>query len=439
MFVFLKYLKPVHWFILPKKDGTTVFPVLQPSDLTQIPSDEHYRSELACSYDRSWQAVQKGAFTSGEYYTTFDPVPVEDEYRFVRKYFNRIWALYILVLRILSFKAPWIEFSAYWKTRGQRRYPVFKESIGPETVEIKGDGLLDEAPLVTVIIPTLNRYQYLRDVLLDLSKQTYKNFEVIVVDQSAPYKPEFYQEFDLDLKLIRQEEPLLWTARNTAIKQGKGSYYLLFDDDSRVDPDWIAAHLKGMDHYDADISSGTSISVQGAKVPENYRFYRLADQLDTGNVLIKRTVFEQIGLFDRQFEKQRMGDGEYGLRAYLHGFRNISNPEAERLHLKVGKGGLRQMGSWDAYRPKKMFGPRPIPSVVYLYRNYFGAKHTRLALLKNVPPSIMPYQYKKSKLMMLIGGIVSLLLLPLVLLQVWVSWSEATRKLKEGAKIDPYA
>jgi GT2 family glycosyltransferase len=90
-------------------------------------------------------------------------------------------------------------------------------------------------------------------------------------------------------------------------------------------------------------------------VPQNYSFFRVSDQIDTGNVLIKRDVFQTIGLFDRQFEKQRMGDGEYGLRAYLEGFLNVSNPYAKRLHLKVGTGGLRQMGSWDGFRPKKFF------------------------------------------------------------------------------------
>ena len=70
--------------------------------------------------------------------------------------------------------------------------------------------------------------------------------------------------------------------------------------------------------------------------------------------MIKRKVFEAIGLFDRQYEKQRMGDGEYGLEPIYMDLKNISNPHAQRLHLKVGVGGLRQMGSWDGFRPKKM-------------------------------------------------------------------------------------
>jgi hypothetical protein len=152
-------------------------------------------------------------------------------------------------------------------------------------------------------------------------------------------------------------------------------------------------------------------------------------------VLLKKSVFKDLGLFDRQFEKQRMGDGEFGLRAYLAGYKNISNPYAKRLHLKVGSGGLRQMGSWDGFRPKKWLDPRPIPSVVYLFRKYHGNKAARLALLKTVPSSIMPYRYKSNSVMMLIGVLISIVISPLVFFQVLKSWKLAGIKLKEGAKI----
>ena len=71
------------------------------------------------------------------------------------------------------------------------------------------------------------------------------------------------------------------------------------------------------------MSSGTFISVVGGKGPKSYSYFKVSDQIDTGNVLIKRKVFEEIGLFDRQFEKQRMGDGEFGLRAYLSGYLKV--------------------------------------------------------------------------------------------------------------------
>lgn len=438
-FLFLKYLQPTHYFSLNKLNGASVFPIitnLSEEIIEQLQPDKRFKSETSQAYDLSWQAIQKGYIGLEETYNQFLKLPLEDEYRFIRKYFHQAWVLYVLFIRLIGFHNPYKELKAFFFTRDTKRSLYLQTSIKYNSWGNFQSMLIESQPKVTVVIPTLNRYIYLKDVLLDLEKQDYKNFEVIVVDQSQPFQEHFYKDFQLDLQLIYQEEKALWLARNTAIKQAKGEYVLLFDDDSRVDSQWISNHLKCLDYFQADLSSGVSISQVGAEVPTNYRFFRVSDQLDTGNVLIKKAVFNGIGLFDRQFEKQRMGDGEYGLRAYLKGYLNVSNPYAKRLHLKVASGGLREMGSWDAFRTKKWFAPRPIPSVLYFYRSYFGTKAAKRALWRTVPLSIMPYTFKSNKPMMFLGVFVSLFLLPLVLFQVGKSWRLATKKLKEGPLIE---
>ena len=221
-----------------------------------------------------------------------------------------------------------------------------------------------------------------------------------------------------------------------SIKLSKGEFILLYDDDSLIDENWILNHLSCIDYFNCEISSGVSISVVGGDVPLHYSYFRWSDQIDTGNVMLKREVFERIGMFDRQFEGQRMGDGEFGLRAYLNGFKNISNPLAKRIHLKVSEGGLRQMGSWDAWRPKKFFAPRPIPSVLYLVRKYFGARAAIREIIISVFPSIVPYRFKRNKKLMIFGVLIGLLLSPLLLISVFRSWQLANIKLSQGSKIE---
>ena len=69
-------------------------------------------------------------------------------------------------------------------------------------------------------------------------------------------------------------------ARNAAIKEAKGDYFF-FDDDSRVENDWIKEHLKMFRLFTVDISAGASISLVGAPVPSNYKYftYRSVRQL----------------------------------------------------------------------------------------------------------------------------------------------------------------
>ena len=133
-----------------------------------------------------------------------------------------------------------------------------------------------------------------------------------------------------------------------------------------------------------------------------------------------------------------MGDGEFGLRAYLAGFKSISNPYAYCLDVKAATGGLREMGSWDAMRPKKWFSPRPIPSVLYLYRKYWGNKMAIFALLQSVPLSLTPYHMKGTNKGYLQSLFILIVFFPFILLQVIISWSRANTKLKKGNLIKKY-
>jgi glycosyltransferase involved in cell wall biosynthesis len=435
IFKFYKYVSPVWYFNLKPQKDANYFPTRQQLQAMgiQMEVDSGFLSTAAQARDLGFRAFQRGliakASNKAPGYDIWhsENIPPIDEYRFLRKNFSPVWSLYVLVIRLLSFHNPFREIPAFLKNRNVKRVLYHLEHVEQPDLETFDSPLLQSRPFVSVVIPTLNRYVYLKDVFKDLEKQTYTNFEVIVVDQTDPFDENVYKGWNLDLKYWYQKEKALWKARNDAIKSAKGQFILLYDDDSLVDANWIEIHLKALDYYQVDLSSGVSISTIGAKVPEHYSYFRWSDQLDTGNVLLKREIFDDIGLFDTKFEKQRMGDGEYGLRAYLAGYRNISNPLAKRIHLKVGEGGLRQMGSWDGWRPKKFFGPRPVPSILYLYRKYFGPKLTRWQLLKAVPPSVVPYQFKGSKALMVVGSLVSLLMAPLVLWQVWKSWRLASR------------
>lgn len=442
IFEFLQYIKPTWYFNLKPAQDFSYFPTEEflKHQSTTLVKDTRYKSLEAQERDLAWRAFQCG-FITAEKQKTIDiwekiSFPVEDEYLFFRKNFHKAWVFYVLFFRLFTFKNPFVELRSFVRTRKVKRENYAKDYFQYPSYDKFESQLLIRKPLVSVIIPTLNRYDYLKDVFKDLEQQTYKNFEVIVVDQTDAFRADFYKGWDLDLHYWFQEEKALWKARNEAIQSAKGDYILLYDDDSLVDTDWIEQHLKTLDFFNADLSSGVSVSTVGGEVPAHYSYFRWSDQLDTGNVLLKKDIFKTIGLFDRQFEKQRMGDGEFGLRAYLVGYKNISNPRAKRIHLKVSQGGLRQMGSWDAFRTKRIFDPRPVPSVLYLSRKYFGNRRALLMVIPSVLPSIVPYKWKSNKALKLISFLFLPVLLPLIFMQVLKSWNLASKKLKAGSLID---
>jgi len=290
-------------------------------------------------------------------------------------------------------------------------------------------------PKVSIIIRTFNEERWISRCLDSIQEQNYKNFEIIIVDQSDRFNPSFYEKFNLDIQLIRQEEKALWLARNTAIKLATGSIIALSEDDVRIESDWLTSHLRCLDFFKADISAGVFYP-EGSTLPKERSFFAIAKQFATGNAMLHKNVFKKIGLFDRQFEKGRMGDGAFGLRCYVAGYKSISNPFASCIDVKASTGGLREMGSWDAYRPTNWFAPRPVPSVLYYCRMYFGNKLALLELLKSVPPSIIPYKFKRNKKMLILGVVISSVLFPIIIFQVLRSWQLASVKLKQGALIE---
>lgn len=437
LFQFIRYLQPTSYFTLKNTLGEYIYPnpdFLSESVLQHLIVDTTYKSEYATKLDLAYQAVARGYIGDCEKLKTIKKTPIQDEYHFLRKNFSSYWVFYTFLLRIITLKNPFLEFLGYLKTFKIKRVTYHNSPILYEDWENFDSELLKENPKVSVVIPTLNRYQYLKDVLLDLEKQDYKNFEVIIVDQSEPFQKEFYAHFKLDIQLIHQEEKALWLARNTAIQSSTTEYIALSEDDVRIKSNWISSHLKCLDFFKAPISAGVFFP-ENKSMPKERSFFQYAFQFATGNAMIKKEVFEKTGLFDRQFEKGRMGDGEFGLRSYLEGFKSVSNPFAYCLDVKADTGGLRQFGSWDAFRTKKLFSPKPMPSVLYLFIKYYGRKKTVLNLLKTIPLSILPYRYKGNTKMMLIVYLLLLVIWPFVILQVCISWSLASKKIVEGAII----
>lgn len=406
----------------------------------QLEIDDEFTSEEAKNRDLAWRAFQCGFIAPSEKdgldVWEKTKLPIVDEYRFFRKNFHKAWVFYTFLLRLITFHNPFVEIRAFWKARNVKRENYFQKHFKYLEYENFESELIKTQPLVSVVIPTLNRYEYLAAVFKDLENQTYTNFEVIVVDQTDDFQEDFYKGWKFDLKFWFQEEKALWKARNEAIKSAKGEFVLMSEDDIRIPKDLIYNHLKAIDFFSSDVSCGVFYP-EGGKIPVEKSFFKNAEQFATGNAMLKRELFKKVGLFDRQFEKQRMGDGEFGLRLYLAGYKMISNPLAYCEDVKAPEGGLRiNGGSWDGWRPKRFFGPRPVPSVLYLSRKYFGNQLSIWYILVSIMPSLIPYQFKKSKALKLFSFILLPFLLPLVVIQVLKSWKLASIKLKEGNKIE---
>jgi glycosyltransferase involved in cell wall biosynthesis len=103
-------------------------------------------------------------------------------------------------------------------------------------------------PRVSVIIPTYNRPALLRETLKSVSKQTFADFEIIVVDDGStvPGVEDVCAEF-LECRYFRQENMGRSSARNRGIEEARGELIAFVDDDDLWKPEKLARQVAFLD------------------------------------------------------------------------------------------------------------------------------------------------------------------------------------------------
>ncbi|MCI8514947.1 MAG: glycosyltransferase family 2 protein [Lachnospiraceae bacterium] len=99
-------------------------------------------------------------------------------------------------------------------------------------------------PLVSVVIPVYNAGEYLETCLCSVAEQTYKNLEILLVDDgSTDDSPRFCDAFakrDVRFRVIRQENQGAASARKQGVLRARGDYLCFADADDRMDAGMIA-------------------------------------------------------------------------------------------------------------------------------------------------------------------------------------------------------
>lgn len=103
--------------------------------------------------------------------------------------------------------------------------------------------------LVSIIVPVYNTQNYLSNCINSILNQSYKNIEVILIndgstDQSAEICDK-YATLDSRVKVIHQKNSGVSNARNTGIKKSNGSYISFVDSDDTIDKDFIDVLYNG--------------------------------------------------------------------------------------------------------------------------------------------------------------------------------------------------
>ena len=210
---------------------------------------------------------------------------------------------------------------------------------------------------IGVVVPTFNGRDVLSACLDALRKQTFRDFTVHVVDNaSTDGTAEMLEAEHPEVHLVRNSRNLRFAAAvNAGIRAGREPYIALLNNDACPAPNWLAElHARAVAHAGEsawasvmlwtdrpDILQSAGLTLRADGTPLALRrgepLSALAPQPvevltpSGGAGLYRRSLFEDIGLFDERFEMY-VEDLELGLRARLAGHRCTLVPSARVDH-----------------------------------------------------------------------------------------------------------
>lgn len=130
--------------------------------------------------------------------------------------------------------------------------------------------------LISIIVPVYNTENYLEKCLYSLVNQTYKNIEIIIIDDGSPDKSmNIIQKFvlaDNRVKVISQKNQGLSGARNTGMNNTNGDYIMFIDSDDWIEIDTCEKAINASEKYNADVVFWSYIKEFSNSQKDNYLF-----------------------------------------------------------------------------------------------------------------------------------------------------------------------
>jgi len=216
--------------------------------------------------------------------------------------------------------------------------------------------------LISIIIVNYNGKKWLKRCLDSLAGQTYKNFEIILVDNaSADESVEFVKNNYAEVAVVRSEKNLGFAGgNNLGLQKAKGKYILLLNNDTWAPKEYLEKFVKAFQEFPqaASIQSKMILMDNREKLDlcgsywsdssflyhygygknQSLKKYNQARRFFSNkgaSMMIRQEVIEQIGLFDEDFWCY-YEDTDFCHRAWLAGYECWYYPQAVMYHALGG-------------------------------------------------------------------------------------------------------
>ncbi|EKE05178.1 MAG: cell wall biosynthesis glycosyltransferase-like protein [uncultured bacterium] len=186
-------------------------------------------------------------------------------------------------------------------------------------------------PEVSIIIPTYNSELFIEESLESVFKQTYKNYEIIVIDDgSSDSTRSILTKYKNRIVFLKKNNGGPASARNLGIIHSKGKYICFLDSDDLWSPSKLQDQVEYMNHNDCELSyTDSKVFITKDKKVINLGILKCDlkgtifkdlfwnNFLINSTVMIKRICIDSVGLQNESKKIIGAEDYEYWLRVSL--------------------------------------------------------------------------------------------------------------------------
>ena len=239
-------------------------------------------------------------------------------------------------------------------------------------------------PRVTVVTPVYNVVRYLRETVDSVVAQTYRDWELIIVDDGST-DPDAITTLDgyrqRGFTVLRQEDSGLAAARNAGIAAGSGEYLVMLDSDNKLAPTFLERTVARLDETPAAGVATTGIrffdGLRGTSMPPEGDLVTLLCRCVLGGPfgLTRRACWEQVGGFPdgTVADIDGMDDWSFLISVLEHGWTWTVVPEYLFYH-RVRR------GSFGALNRKPERRPELLRELIRLHEDTYRTHHVEVFL-----------------------------------------------------------
>lgn len=216
-----------------------------------------------------------------------------------------------------------------------------------------------EFPLVSIIIPVYNQFDYTYKCLKSILENTSDiDYEIIIADDVSSDETINITSYVKNIKVVRNEKNLGFLLNcNNAVKLAKGKYIHLLNNDTQVQEAWLSSLIELIESNDNIGMVGSKLVYPDGRQQEaggiiwndasgwnfgrlddptkpEYNYVKEVDYISGASIMLSKKLWDKIGGFDERYVPAYFEDSDLAFEVRKHGYNVMFQPKSVVVHFE---------------------------------------------------------------------------------------------------------